>query len=123
MPKNERSEGAPMIDMGVLKNLTAGELQDLTRVLAELAVEAREEGRGREIPKREQGGPKDAVVQRIAGDALRLLIAPKSLGGKGMSLRDVASMYGVTYERIRTLAQALVSDYEDLINEKRRKRA
>lgn len=103
-----------------LENLTAGELQDLARAVANLAVGAREEGRGREITKDQQAGPRDALVQRLAAVQLRKHLTSKAAGGDGMSLRDVASAYAVTYERVRVLAKGLLGeDYDRIMRQKR----
>lgn len=104
---------------GALSNMSAGQLQDLARMLARAAAEAREEGTGRELKTEHRAGPRDPVVQRIAGAQLRSWLAPKELGGEGMSLRDVASMLDVTYERVRTLALKLVPDYSEIVEERR----
>lgn len=104
----------------LVKNLTQRELQQMAMTFARAAAEAREEGRGRELPPSHLTGPRDTAVQRLAGITLDKLLRPKTQGGEGMSLRDVASMLGITYERVRSLAMKLVPEYEEIASTRRR---
>lgn len=106
---------------GVLSNMSASELQDLAREIAKAAAVARQEGTGRELkPNSASSLPKEPAVQQIAAIQLRQWLTPARDGGEGMSLRDIASMLDVSYERVRGLAKKLIPDYSDLAEEKRR---
>lgn len=119
MPKKNESESSAALG-GVLAHMSAGELQELARTIAQIAAAAREEGQGRELHPSAAFGPKEPAVQQLATIQLRTLLTPKRDGGEGMSLRDVASMLDVSYERVRGLAKKLLPEYSDIAEEKRR---
>lgn len=119
MSKKSERDGV-LSDVPGLKDMSAGQLQELARMIARAAAEAREEGQGRDLHSSAAFGPKEPLVQKAAAMKLRELLTPVSEGGEGMSLRDVASMFDVSYERVRGLAKKLLPEYSDIAEEKRR---
>lgn len=101
----KKREQTSDLDLGAL---SSAEILALASKLTAIASEKRADERARGDSPSRRHSARDPLVRQLAAIALREFHAPVEEGGKGLSLRQIAKMFGMSPERVRQLYQDLV---------------